>query len=1137
MIVDAGHIQVDSDLANQELISEFKRKDSSREYTNEDYRKLENLMYDKFKVQLTQTKLLIGNDVQECLAQQQGKKEGQAHVIQRIDMEFLVELCILQGATQFTKFKVSGHLPLLSVDLSNTKYKTLMRMIDLILDSISTNDPSQPALPAPQYQAQEKPKNILAERLWGNSQHDIYVSDTETESLADSTFSDSSRPPTRQWQHESEPTSASSSVMVSSMKFEQEDFRFMFKVDKVQATVHETSQNDPNVDILLCELNLDTFDLDFVSRPHDMLVNVSLKSLNVVDKMEHGNEFGYLVTSDYVDESDLNKRSTKDLVHVKYMQVKKDHPLYEERYQGFDQTVEITLSTLNIIVTRSSILTLYNFVLSTFTAPPAESEDTEGESEVQAGQLSEATTGSDVASQQSQANESSNTIKVTIHMDSLDLILNDDGKRLGTGVLSYGDLEVLLYPNTLKVDGKFGNFTLTDDTDGARKYDLEHGMSNVYILDIAGEELANFTYETYDPKAEAFPGYDSRFLLRMGALQFKFLDSAKPILDFLSEFLEMKTVYDAAREAAYERAQQMQNTDSRMHFDIAIKSPVVICPVGPSTDTITAHLGEIRAINEFGSVKRRKLGDLDSAPCELSVSRIRCGLHSIGLRSRTTVVEDESERERELPIIDNLDMTFAIESPEKPAPEWGPATRIDGHVSDIRMALTEHQYKSLLEVYNKFMATFMAGGDEEDEEEHVSSDQTSSASARNSQVSRPSKQKQPQSQEPSKPSEKAMVSIEMTMDVRTICLEILAGPDLDLKDWHKQRLARLAFNETAMKMQNMSDGAMLLEVSMQSMTFVDTRADSASQFKEIMSASHLSGPQLQVSLTMPGRQQPQIMTMAVTVDKPKVVLSLDYLFHLRDFFMSPWAEEQTTAAQKYAQSQRERLEPSSSGKPQNKPSKGTRSNLSQKQQQQQQQAVQQKGQEEPMQMHYTVNVVDVQLICLAKPESTASEALIFSLNHLTLRQDKDLKCRVERIGMLLCRMDNQDESALPFIEEFDVDVAMETSSALPGYSVSVIKIDVKPLVVRLSYHDAMLVLEVFNKVMELTGGGGDNTNPPSPRTIDDDEENQDQPVDGQSQLQGQQQQEQQQQQQQQKVEPYIVMSKESASRQQHVLGL
>lgn len=57
LIVDAGHIAIESQLANKKAVQEIiaKRK---QQYSDEDYRRLESLMYDKLTVRLESAQVL-----------------------------------------------------------------------------------------------------------------------------------------------------------------------------------------------------------------------------------------------------------------------------------------------------------------------------------------------------------------------------------------------------------------------------------------------------------------------------------------------------------------------------------------------------------------------------------------------------------------------------------------------------------------------------------------------------------------------------------------------------------------------------------------------------------------------------------------------------------------------------------------------------------------------------------------------------------------------------------------------------------------------------------------------------------------------------------------------------------------------
>src|SRR5581483_1201575 len=54
------------------------------------------------------------------------------HVIDRINMQFNVEMSILPRASNLTKFRVTGHLPLLKANFSDRKYKIMMNIIEKV---------------------------------------------------------------------------------------------------------------------------------------------------------------------------------------------------------------------------------------------------------------------------------------------------------------------------------------------------------------------------------------------------------------------------------------------------------------------------------------------------------------------------------------------------------------------------------------------------------------------------------------------------------------------------------------------------------------------------------------------------------------------------------------------------------------------------------------------------------------------------------------------------------------------------------------------------------------------------------------------------------------------------------------------
>lgn len=67
---------------------------------------------------------------------------------------------------------------------------------------------------------------------------------------------------------------------------------------------------------------------------------------------------------------DADDTSTeKDLMRVKYIRVQADSPELVAVYDSVEQTVEIELSTFVFSASPEPILTLYDFIMTTFTTP------------------------------------------------------------------------------------------------------------------------------------------------------------------------------------------------------------------------------------------------------------------------------------------------------------------------------------------------------------------------------------------------------------------------------------------------------------------------------------------------------------------------------------------------------------------------------------------------------------------------------------------------------------------------------------------------------------------------------------------------------------------------------------------------
>lgn len=124
-----------------------------------------------------------------------------------------------------------------------------------------------------------------------------------------------------------------------------------------------------------------------------------------------------------------------------------------------------------------------------------------------------------------------------------------------------------------------------------------------------------------------------------------------------------------------------------------------------------------------------------------------------------------------------------------------------------------------------------------------------------------------------------------------------------------------------------------------------------------------------------------------------------------------------------------------------------------------------KKEESSMSIAFRVNLVDAQVILIANPLTSSSEAVVLSIRQMLLSQQHALTFQISEVGMFLCRMDKFETSRLRIIDDFSVQLSMDGSKP----NTTDIHVDIEPLVLRLSLRDILLVLQIVSKASELSG--------------------------------------------------------------------
>ncbi|KAK6393991.1 Vacuolar protein sorting-associated protein 13, partial [Oleoguttula sp. CCFEE 5521] len=316
--------------------------------------------------------------------------------------------------------------------------------------------------------------------------------------------------------------------------------------------------------------------------------------------------------------------------------------------------------------------------------------------------------GHDEAQTETKKPQDVDKIRIKAQLKRVAVILNNDGIRLATLSMSSAEVGVLLMGKSMSVTAKLGNLGLVDDINQG----VDEKSALRQIVSIQGDDLADFRYETFDAAAKEYPGHDTAIFLRAGSLKVNFItEPLRKIMEFGVKFGKMQAIFNAAREAAANQATKVQESASKMHFDILVKTPIVSFPRlivtdSPERDLLTAYLGEIYASNKFVPIDDSKDAD--------TVNKLSAGIHNIRL---TSSFHYDGEKSEELELIDKVDLDFNISQADHKIGRERPDTEIEGAMSNINLRITEGQLRFIMELTRSIPSAFALESDEALEEE------------------------------------------------------------------------------------------------------------------------------------------------------------------------------------------------------------------------------------------------------------------------------------------------------------------------------------------------------------------------------------------------------------------------------------
>lgn len=985
-IFDAGHLSVTSKLADKSKVEEIKAKSN---YKNEDWDELKNLMYDHFILNLEDMQFLVGPSVKYVMGELHADTDENksTSILDKLNINILLGLSIVPDAYRLARIKIGAEVPQVHLKLNDYQYKTLMKIIEASIPK-TQNDFSYS-------------DSLDVSHSGGGGFYQADYNDSLSISSGTTTKG-----------------------LHSDQSSRQRMIDFDFNVSLIEVSLSRCIDNESLVSEPLVDLVGDQFKLNFYNTATDMCVDFSLEEINLIDHIEKSDvpEFEAIVSSNrfFVEE----KNRHKDLFRLQYTRTQKLFDSLNKQAESFDQNISVDIATVQFVLSRNSLLSILNFILNTFTEQSQENNE-----------ISVKHNGPDDGT-----SEPFGRINVDVNLESIIVILNDDGLKLATLQLSKALFNVELVASEMECLGTLGALTLHDEVNlGSPRDSILRNL-----ISIEGNNLAEFKYKTFDRESSGIP-YNALIEFKTGSARINFVEGAfGKIFNFLSQFQRMKAIYDSAREAAINQASNIDE-DSKIKFDILIQAPLIVFPkvIDSNSEgkynTMSLHLGEFFVSNEF-----KKNDSLN-----VMTNVITSGIRKVRLSSLFHFNDNIMQSSE---MLNDLDISFDIKYLENYVEDL-PSFTINGKMPGVYLNLTEIQLEYIMDLLGSVSRVLNVASREKNLDEVAlnaananavaSSGSGSGIGSGDNDAYEVRKAAQNEVQRSS-----SRRKVLFSFQVPEIVLNLYNNTS-GLGNYQDNKLTSFTLNNFEASLDMTEDGKFYSTTKVKSFVVRDSRKSSENKFREIIPPIKNDSSQFLLTISTSETPERNQILIMFSVDSPQMILALDYIFEVKSFFdvalknrdQHSNFKEQTEECSDF-DSQASISRSYHDNETDSNPGPNTA-------------------------ICFTVNMSNPSIILLADSARETTEAVVFKVGAISISSQNILSFAANNIGMFLCAMDDFDNKRLRIIDDFSVSLSHKTESTSNSAFITNIEASIEPLLLRLSLRDILLALNILNKANQL----------------------------------------------------------------------
>ncbi|KAM6944423.1 intermembrane lipid transfer protein VPS13A isoform 1-T1 [Lycodopsis pacificus] len=564
--------------------------------------------YDSFDIQLSSLQFLYSKpDGDWKMARKQ--RQSPLHILEPVDLKVVFSRAMVIKDSRMAKYKISGQLPLLSLRISDVKFRNVQQLVESIPlpesrpaahggASSSTTKPKQSFTPQ---LTPRRPLNLADQRSSLMFESCETISVTSLGSAEDLFYDAPSSPIGDQSFFPDNPMPLSYKRKGSEAQKNMTEFTMKFEISEFSVQLCRLSGDQEvtvlhlDIDALGTELNLRTFDMT----SYTYLKEICLKCPEYMDSEEKQVQ---LITT--LDNTEV------DLLTLEYIKADKNGPEFKSQHNNTEQFIKVAVSSLDVHLHTEALLNTMNF-LNNLLPPstkkeggqeelPTILEEEEAEAEREGEKKEEATV---TRKKSTKSSKFANVVNLHIRADLRCLKVFIRGQKTRISEIRIEGLvsEVLMRKKEMEVLANLKNIVILDcDKDALYKKAVSIADKEVFDF-----HMVNYTDATEGDAYLDMSKVDTSVTLTVGCIQVIFLNKfVSSMLAFVNNFQEAKealaevTVQAAGKAAS--GVKELAERSTRIALNVDFKAPIIFLPQSSSSsNVIVADLGLLSVKNRF----------------------------------------------------------------------------------------------------------------------------------------------------------------------------------------------------------------------------------------------------------------------------------------------------------------------------------------------------------------------------------------------------------------------------------------------------------------------------------------------------------------------------------------------------------